>query len=314
MFSLRSLWLRLPVRGKGLLVVALPTSAAVLLGAFLVAAGVRAASLQDAAKVGRDARGAIDGVLSDVLAAESGVRAYLLTGGSGFLEPYNTAEVKMPDALAELQTLLEPFPVARERLDVAERLIADRFQVLEEMVGYAERADDRAEVPESLIREGNSITDLLRLDLGALDREVQASVLEAEARLQRVQEWAAGAGAVGIVVGVLGGIAAAWLFTRGVARRVALIERNARHLIEEEPLETVPAGRDEIARAGRALDEAASLLAERSGQLRESEQRFRSLVHDAVGIVAELDLDTCFSYVSPSVRTVLGYEPEELVG
>jgi diguanylate cyclase (GGDEF)-like protein/PAS domain S-box-containing protein len=314
MSPVRSLWLRLPVRGKGLLVVALPTSAAVLLGAFLVAAGVRAASLQDAAKVGRDARGAIDLLLSDALAAESGVRGYLLTGDRGFLEPYNTAEVKMPDALAELRTLMEPFPTARERLDVVEALIADRFQVLDEMVGYVERNDAHGEVPESLIREGDSITDLLRIDVGALDREVEASVLEAESRLQRVQEWAAGAGTLGIVLGVLGGIAAAWLFTRGVANRVAAIERNARHLIEEEPLEAVPTGRDEIARAGRALDEAATLLAERSGQLRESEQRFRSLVHDAVGIVAELDLDMCFTYVSPSVRSVLGYEPEELVG
>lgn len=43
-------------------------------------------------------------------------------------------------------------------------------------------------------------------------------------------------------------------------------------------------GADEIARAARALEEAASLLVDRSGQLRDSEQRFRSLLHDAVGM------------------------------
>ena len=314
MSPVRSLWLRLPVRGKGLLVVALPTSAVVLLGIFLVMAGIRAGSLQDAARVGRHARGAIDDVLSDVLAAESGVRAYLLTRDPNFLEPYNTSAVKMPEALAELRTLTRPFPAASERLDVVEELIGARFAVLERAVGYVEPGGPFVQPPRSVIREGNAITDLLRVDLRALDREVEASVLEAEARLDRVQEGAAVAGVLGILLGVLGGIAAAWLFTRGVARRVATIERNARRLIDEEPLERVPAGNDEIARAGRALDEAASLLAERSGQLRESEQRFRSLVQDAVGIVAELDLDTRFTYVSPSMRTILGYEQEELVG
>ena len=48
--------------------------------------------------------------------------------------------------------------------------------------------------------------------------------------------------------------------------------------------------------------------------LRESEARFRILAEHATDVITRTDADGRFSYVSPAVRDVLGYEPEELVG
>ncbi|MCJ2035786.1 EAL domain-containing protein [Methylobacterium sp. J-068] len=48
--------------------------------------------------------------------------------------------------------------------------------------------------------------------------------------------------------------------------------------------------------------------------LRESEQRFRLLAETTTDVIIWSDLDTTRRYVSPSVRTVLGYDPDELVG
>jgi PAS domain S-box-containing protein len=48
--------------------------------------------------------------------------------------------------------------------------------------------------------------------------------------------------------------------------------------------------------------------------LRESEQRFRSLVETSEGWFWELDKEARFVYVSPRVQASLGYSPDELIG
>ena len=48
--------------------------------------------------------------------------------------------------------------------------------------------------------------------------------------------------------------------------------------------------------------------------LRESEARFRSLIEHSSDIIGITDEDGRIRYVSPSVRTVLGYEPEPMIG
>ncbi len=48
--------------------------------------------------------------------------------------------------------------------------------------------------------------------------------------------------------------------------------------------------------------------------LRESQERYRNLVETTSDWVWEVDVDTVYSYVSPRVRDLLGYSPEELLG
>jgi PAS domain S-box-containing protein len=48
--------------------------------------------------------------------------------------------------------------------------------------------------------------------------------------------------------------------------------------------------------------------------LRQSEGRFRSLVEMTSDWIWEVDLKGVYTYVSPKVRDLLGYEPEELIG
>lgn len=49
-------------------------------------------------------------------------------------------------------------------------------------------------------------------------------------------------------------------------------------------------------------------------ELRRSEERFRAMVETAYDWMWEVDADGRFTYTSPRVRDVLGYEPEEVVG
>ncbi len=49
-------------------------------------------------------------------------------------------------------------------------------------------------------------------------------------------------------------------------------------------------------------------------ELRDSRARFRAMVETSSDLVWEVDADIRYTYVSPRVREVLGYEPEELIG
>lgn len=64
----------------------------------------------------------------------------------------------------------------------------------------------------------------------------------------------------------------------------------------------------EVESTGRDITEKVTILK----ALEESEQRYRILVETARDVISTLDMEFRFTYVSPSVTTVLGYQPLEL--
>jgi diguanylate cyclase (GGDEF)-like protein/PAS domain S-box-containing protein len=56
------------------------------------------------------------------------------------------------------------------------------------------------------------------------------------------------------------------------------------------------------------------LLSEKAMVLQVSEERFRFLAENSNDIISRHNLDGAFLYVSPACRSVLGYEPDELIG
>ncbi|MBD2340812.1 PAS domain S-box protein [Calothrix sp. FACHB-156] len=74
-----------------------------------------------------------------------------------------------------------------------------------------------------------------------------------------------------------------------------------------------------IAYVGTVTDISEQQIALRDRQLaiqalRESEERFRNLVETSSDLVWEVDENARYTYVSPQVREILGYEPEQLLG
>nr|WP_127476866.1 PAS domain S-box protein [Sulfurivermis fontis] len=86
-----------------------------------------------------------------------------------------------------------------------------------------------------------------------------------------------------------------------------------------EPLQ-VPRG-DELGELGATLDEMRANLLEQmqerdriEGLLRDSVQRFRNLVESTNDLLWEIDGAGRYTYVSPQIRNILGYEPDEVIG
>ena len=73
-------------------------------------------------------------------------------------------------------------------------------------------------------------------------------------------------------------------------------------------------GDDELAQLGNAFNAMASRLHKSRTDLRESEQRFRALVHHASDVFTVIGADAVIRYQSPAIKQVLGYPTEDIIG
>ena len=73
-------------------------------------------------------------------------------------------------------------------------------------------------------------------------------------------------------------------------------------------------GKDEIAQIGEAFDNMVQKILSDQEAFRESEARFRNLAETTTDWIWEIDSNGVYTYASPAVRFLLGYEPEEVIG
>lgn len=71
---------------------------------------------------------------------------------------------------------------------------------------------------------------------------------------------------------------------------------------------------DEFEELANAFNHMAGELASQREMLKKSEEKYRLLIEDINDWVFELDENWVYTYSSPKVREILGYEPEEVVG
>jgi PAS domain S-box-containing protein len=119
-----------------------------------------------------------------------------------------------------------------------------------------------------------------------------------------------------MTVGLAVAIAAVFLIEKVGISMVDNIDVAIRRIRDENDLSVrIPvAGRDEMSRFAGTINETLDALEASRRQLEESEGKYRSLVESINDMVWETDDQMRFTYMSPRVRSIMGYEPGEIAG
>jgi signal transduction histidine kinase/ActR/RegA family two-component response regulator len=258
-------WLRLPVRAKGIVVVALPLAA-------LLIVTTASLILQHTEQGQRTMTHAATGlnttasqVLLDAVNAETGVRGYIATANPAFLTPYLQALARTGTDRRALSTAAARAGVARPARQViasSVTVMADLAQ-LRALVASGETAARLA--PRML--QGKSATDVLRQRVASLTRGPMRLLSEGRSSINGLETDIDRVSIGGLILGLLAGVAGSALFTTGLTRRIAVSSASASQLGEGRPLPPVPPGGDELSRLDAALAQAGQLLASRAAEL-----------------------------------------------
>ncbi|TCD06671.1 PAS domain S-box protein [Erythrobacteraceae bacterium CFH 75059] len=307
------LWTDRPLTFKGVVVVAVPLL--VLLAALVSLYGASTAEVQAEDDVRRAFAIQRDTHRVHALLAEAaaGVRGYALTREEQFLDRYRQAEAELPATMARLDGAIRD-PQVRARFERLRGLTARKQEGLRQIAALAERSPDTAELRRAL-RANTQVLDAMRAEIDALQQRESVLLAERTARVEDVRGRFLVVTAISAVLGLLGSLAAVYLFSTGIVRRVRVLEHNATRLARGEALGEQPAESDEIGRLAQRLARASALLRAREHALRESEERFR-LVVDQVrdyGIFA-LDADGLVVSWNQGAERIKGWRAGEILG
>lgn len=297
---------------KGLVVIALPL--AILLGALVslyVASNAEVRAENDVRRafaIQRDTY-QVHALLAE---AAAGVRGYALTGQERFLEPYRKAEASLPPTMVRLDQAIRDREV-REHFNRINELTSRKREGLKSIVDLA-RAGNRAAIEPALV-SNKIVLDAMRQEIELIQRREGVLLDQRQARVDEVRGRFLLLTAISAVIGLLGSLAAVYLFSTGIVRRVQMLEANAELLARGEELAEMPDDADEIGRLAQRMARASALLRGREQALRESEERFRLVIEEVqdYGIFA-LDPDGVVTSWNLGAQRIKGWEAEEILG
>ena len=310
------LWANRPLALKGLVVVALPLL--ILLGALVSLYLASNAETRAEADVRRAFAIQRDTYQVHALLAEAaaGVRGFALTREQQFLESYRKAEANIPATMTRLDRAIRD-RVVRRHFEELRDLTVRKREGLRRIVALAEN-NARPSTDGALTQALKSNKVVLDQMRGAIDniQRREAVLLEyRQARVEEVRQRFFKLTAISALVGLLGSLAAVYLFSTGIVRRVRTLEGSAERLARGEPLGYMPEETDEVGRLAQRLGRASALLRAREQQLRDSEERFR-LVVDRVrdyGIFA-LDPGGVVASWNLGAERIKGWTADDILG
>lgn len=308
-------WTDRPLAFKGLVVVALPLM--ILLGSLVslyLASNAEARAEDDVRRafaIQRD----IYQVHALLAEAAGGVRGYVLTREDRFLEQYRAAEQSIPATMRRLDVAVQD-EVVRGYFD---QLVEATFEKRENLRLAVEDAQSSpalspAEVERALVANKLALDNVRRV----IDQiqEQEALVLDRRrALVEDVRTRFLALTAVSALIGLLGSLAAVYLFSTGIVRRVSKLEGNADRLARGELLTELPDEADEIGRLTQRLVGASALLRKREDDLRASEERFRLVIERVrdYGIFT-LDKDGIVTSWNLGAERIKGWHADEILG
>jgi signal transduction histidine kinase/CHASE3 domain sensor protein len=273
-----------------------------------------------------------DALLARAVDAETGQRAFLLTGEEAFLEPYIGAREDIERSLDSLQRLVRAQPAQRARLNAIGSLIPERFALLDSAIDLRRRGDVADAKSVRRLLAGKKKMDRLRglvSDLQAQERSVLAERRVAEQRSVRNASLAVGAaGVIALLISALVNLAFARALKDRDAANTALrsvnedLERQSEQLEEQAvEMESQAAELEATAEDLRATNDALSrttLVAERARDAAEGARlRLERVLENLPDAASVFDSLWRLTYVNPSgsrILVAMGVDPSKAIG
>jgi diguanylate cyclase (GGDEF)-like protein/PAS domain S-box-containing protein len=168
--------------------------------------------------------------------------------------------------------------------------------------------DDRLDPFHDHIDEAASIL----ADLHSLNGNQVADEISSLRRREQDQLLA---GLAALLIGSTAALFLARRMGRSITRPLLSLKDAATRFGADDLSHRIPvSGDDELAQLGNAFNAMASSLEKGRADLRESEQRFRALVHHASDVFTVIGADAVIRYQSPAIKQVLGYPTEDIIG
>ena len=218
-----------------------------------------------AARASFDLIGAADRVLGSALNGETGVRGYAATGDALFLQPYDVMQQRMGAAQHTFRTSsirAGDLPEERAANKTAGQVVAQ----LERTRAAVARGAPARQITR-MLQQGKTSMDLLRAQIAGMRTREMKEMLSQRAAVDGTETGIDVVTLLGLVFGLLAGVAGVALFALGISRRVAAAATNAERLGAGQPIVLTERSRDEIGRLADSLASAEKLLASRSAQL-----------------------------------------------
>jgi PAS domain S-box-containing protein len=302
----------LPLRQKGLVLVAIPVLALLIVLAALVAVQHDEQEAERWVRHTFEVRQNLQLDLTLLVDAETGTRGYLLTGKQEWLEPYRNATGKLPGSLEALRALIRDNPVQELNVRVLKEMVDDRLRNLSNLQAHA--APLHPGEMEAELQRSKASMDRARLLFRQMQEHEELLLVGRTAHMRRVRPWLYVLIGVAMLAGLGGGLVSAWLYGAWIAGRLERLTESAARLAHRQTLLAVDAGRDEIGRLSGVLETTDRMLAERERELRETQSFLEHLVETSPTVIFRQDpRNLQVTYVSPNAERLLGYTTAEIL-
>jgi PAS domain S-box-containing protein len=275
-------------------------------------------------------------VLIRLLNMEAGARGYVLAHQNAFLQTYSTARRELPQAIDDLSRLVMDNPEETARVNHVRLLAGQLGESLESLTRSTHR---NGEADSVALESSRSQMEELRVELNAMQDDEFQLLAERSETMQHAQKRLELAIFAGGLLGLIGGVMAASLFTTRIVRRVHQLELDARRVAEGLPIGGKISGNDEIGRLESTLQETSRLLTsqrdelraahaelearvqQRTAELRSANERLieatemnEAVVRSSPLAIWTLDLDGNVQFWNPAAARIFGYTESEVVG
>lgn len=261
-------WGDLPVRTKGLIVIALPLFAFIASTLLILVTRKMQADATAWVRHSQEVRLEIRDFREMLLEAEDSARGYALSRGQDS-NSYQRTRTTLLRKAADLASLVKDDPQQTQRISRVTTLLADQLTALD---GTRHSQSAEASMQQFLTSEKRA-GDGIRQQLGAMQEREQLLLDKRRIELVRfgviVLYGLYGSLGIGCFASILG----IMLFTKGISNRVQALEQNAYRLRDGLALPDEDHSNDEIGRVARVLFQSSALIAEKNARLQEAKEQ-----------------------------------------